>query len=169
MTNRNTKDEWIAVIEQAEKGIPSTSTEYKAPGLGSEEFAKSIDHTLLKLESTQSQIDELCEEARRHNFKVNSCSPSWLSNLPGPTNQVRGIWSACRDCSPNNILPSPILSQPYGLAQLCFERLSHNHAPSQNRLTIFHPVSMRTTQLRKSRSTQSLRLFRSRSLRGRLP
>ena len=76
MTNRNTKDDWIAVIEQAEKGIPSNFTEYKAPVLGSEEFAKSIDHTLLKLESTQSQIDELCEEARRHNFKVNLCSLS---------------------------------------------------------------------------------------------
>ena len=76
MTNRNTKNEWIAVIEQAEKGISSTFAEYKAPGLESEEFAKSIDHTLLKLESTQSQIDELCEEARRHNFKVNLCSLS---------------------------------------------------------------------------------------------
>ena len=81
MTNRNTKDEWLAVIEQADKGTPSSFTEYKAPEPASEEFAKSIDHTLLKLESTQSQIDELCEEARRHNFKVNLCSPSWLSKV----------------------------------------------------------------------------------------
>ena len=70
MTSRNTKDEWIAVIEQAEKGVPSMFPEYKAPGLGSEDFAKSIDHTLLKLEAKQSQIDELCDEAKRHNFKV---------------------------------------------------------------------------------------------------
>ena len=90
MTNRNTQDEWLAVIEQAEKGIPSSFTEYKVPGPGSEEFAKSIDHTLLKLESTQSQIDELCEEARRHNFKVNLCSSSWISNVPGAHKSSKG-------------------------------------------------------------------------------
>ena len=72
--NRNTKDEWLAIIEQAEKGIPSTFTQYKAPELGSEDFAKSIDHTLLKLETTKSQIDELCDEAKKHNFKVNEYS-----------------------------------------------------------------------------------------------
>ena len=70
MTARNTKDEWLTAIELAEKGIPSTFMEYKAPGLGSEEFAKSIDHTLLKLDATRPQIDELCAEAKKHNFKV---------------------------------------------------------------------------------------------------
>lgn len=70
MAARNTTEEWFTSIEQAEKGIPSTFPEYKAPGLGSEEFSQSIDHTLLKLEATQAQIDGLCEEARNNNFKV---------------------------------------------------------------------------------------------------
>lgn len=69
MTTRNTKEEWLSVIEQAQKGIPSTFTEYKAPGLGTLGFAKSIDHTLLKLDTKSSQIDTLCEEARHHDFK----------------------------------------------------------------------------------------------------
>lgn len=118
MTNRYTKDEWLAVIEQAEKGIPSTFAEYKAPGLGSEEFAKSIDHTLLKPESTQSQIDELCEEARRHNFKVNPYSPSWLFKMPGAHKSSKGLWSACYDCNISDGLRSPTLSQLYDVAPL---------------------------------------------------
>ena len=74
MTSRNTNDEWISIIERAENGVPSTFTEYKSPGLGTEEFAKSIDHTLLKLDAKQSQIDELCDEAKKHNFKVGAIS-----------------------------------------------------------------------------------------------
>ena len=70
MATRNTKKEWLDVIEQTQKGIPSTFNEYKAPGLGTLGFAKSIDHTLLKLDTKSSQIDTLCEEARHHEFKV---------------------------------------------------------------------------------------------------
>lgn len=70
MTNGNTNEEWLKVIEKAEKGLPTNFTEYKAPGLGTPEFAKCIDHTLLKLDATKNQIGELCEEARKHNFKV---------------------------------------------------------------------------------------------------
>lgn len=70
MTSGHTYDEWLTILEQAENGISSTSQEYKAPGPETEDFAKSIDHTLLKLEATQSQVDALCEEARKHNFKV---------------------------------------------------------------------------------------------------
>lgn len=40
--------------------------------MGSEDFAKAIDHTLLKLDATAEQIDGLCEEARRFNFKVSN-------------------------------------------------------------------------------------------------
>ena len=70
MTEGNTQDEWLNLIEQAEQGVPSTFTEYKVPGLGTQGFAKSIDHTLLKLETTESQIDVLCEEAKKYDFKV---------------------------------------------------------------------------------------------------
>lgn len=70
MTTRNTKNEWLKVIEQAQKGLPSRFPDYEAPGLGTDEFAKSIDHTLLKLETKSSQVDDLCEEAKHHHFKV---------------------------------------------------------------------------------------------------
>ena len=72
MTTRNTQEEWLAIIERADKAVPSTFTEYKAPGLGTVEFAKCIDHTLLKLDATTSQITELCREAREHDFKVSA-------------------------------------------------------------------------------------------------
>ena len=70
MTTRYTQDEWLAIINEAERNLPSKPIEYKAPILGTEDFAKSIDHTLLKLGATEEQIDLLCEEANRYNFKV---------------------------------------------------------------------------------------------------
>ena len=70
MTTRYTEEEWISIIDQANRNLPQQSLEYKAPTLGTEAFAKSIDHTLLKLDTTEEQIDTLCEEARRHDFKV---------------------------------------------------------------------------------------------------
>lgn len=70
MTNRYTHDEWLAIIDRAKDCFQSISVDYKAPSIGTEAFAKSIDHTLLKLDATKEHIDKLCEEARRHNFKV---------------------------------------------------------------------------------------------------
>lgn len=70
MTTRYTDDEWETIINQAERNLPSTPVEYKAPNLGSEEFAKTIDHTILKLDATKEQVDAICEEARRFHFKV---------------------------------------------------------------------------------------------------
>ena len=70
MTPHHTNEEWLNIVEQAEKGNSGTFAEYNSPGLQTEAFAKSIDHTLLKLEATESQIDALCEEARKYNFKV---------------------------------------------------------------------------------------------------
>ena len=70
MTTRYTDDEWETIIDKAELNLPSTPVEYKAPNLGSEEFAKTIDHTILKLDATKEQVDAVCEEARRFHFKV---------------------------------------------------------------------------------------------------
>jgi len=33
-------------------------------------FAQTIDHTLLKPDATEAQVDGLCDEARRFGFKV---------------------------------------------------------------------------------------------------
>lgn len=71
MTTRYTQDEWLDIIDRAQKSMPGTTIhQYKAPNIGTKEFAKTIDHTLLKLDATREQIDKLCEEAKFHDFKV---------------------------------------------------------------------------------------------------
>ena len=70
MTTTHTQNEWLAIFDQAEHDLPKSTSEYKAPSLGTAAFAQTIDHTLLKLEATGEQIDALCEEAKRYNFKV---------------------------------------------------------------------------------------------------
>lgn len=72
MTTRYTQAEWRTIINEAEKDVPSSFLEYKAPVLGTPDFANCIDHTLLKLDANKDQIDELCEEAKRHQFRVGS-------------------------------------------------------------------------------------------------
>ena len=70
MTTRYTQDEWLAIFDHAGQNLSSVPIEYKAPSVGTATFAKTIDHTLLKLEATGEQVDALCKEAKRHNFKV---------------------------------------------------------------------------------------------------
>ena len=70
MTTRYTQDEWLAIFDTAERNLSDARVDYKAPSVGTAAFAKTIDHTLLKLEATEKQVDTLCEEAIRHNFKV---------------------------------------------------------------------------------------------------
>ena len=70
MTTRFTQEEWLQVIEEAEKALPTSFTQYKAPLLGSKEFSRRIDHTLLKVDATKEQIDQLCQEALRDGFHV---------------------------------------------------------------------------------------------------
>ena len=73
MTTRYTQEEWLQVIKNAEQALPATNVQYKAPLLGSEDFSRRIDHTLLKSEATKEQIDQICQEAMRDSFYVSSC------------------------------------------------------------------------------------------------
>jgi deoxyribose-phosphate aldolase len=41
-------------------------------------IADFIDHTLLKAESTQSEVEKLCDEAREHRFAAVCVNPSWV-------------------------------------------------------------------------------------------
>src|SRR5699024_4778679 len=41
-------------------------------------LAKMIDHTLLKPDSTQEQIIELCEEAKAYHFATVFIQPTWV-------------------------------------------------------------------------------------------
>ena len=43
------------------------------------EIAKMIDHTILKANATQSDIEKLCEEAKKYNFASVCVNPYWVS------------------------------------------------------------------------------------------
>lgn len=64
------QEEWTQVINRAFGSLPSTYQSHVTPETGSAEVANLIDHTLLKTDATPQQIDKLCEEARRFQFKV---------------------------------------------------------------------------------------------------
>ena len=42
------------------------------------ELAKMIDHTILKANATQSDIEKLCEEAKKYNFASICVNPYWV-------------------------------------------------------------------------------------------
>ncbi|MGA2481263.1 MAG: 2-deoxyribose-5-phosphate aldolase, partial [Spirochaetia bacterium] len=44
------------------------------------EHAKYIDHTLLKPEATEEQVNKLCEEAARHHFYSVCVNSSWAEH-----------------------------------------------------------------------------------------
>ncbi|MCJ1422049.1 hypothetical protein MMC32_008418 [Xylographa parallela] len=64
-----TQEEWVMIIDNITRNLPDTYQTYQAPKAGTVEFAKYIDHTLLKLDATEEQIDQLCQEAKEYNFK----------------------------------------------------------------------------------------------------
>ena len=72
MTNRYTNAEWASIISETERDLVVPKTPYACPEVGSLTFMKTMDHTLLKLDSKESQIDELCAEARVDRFAVRS-------------------------------------------------------------------------------------------------
>lgn len=53
---------------QLEISAPASSHEAPAPGTPA--FAKTIDHTLLKVDADEEGISKICGEARAYNFKV---------------------------------------------------------------------------------------------------
>lgn len=70
MTARFTNAEWTAIIQQTEKDLAISQEPYPCPEIGSPDFMKTIDHTLLKLEARSAQFDDLCAEARVDGFAV---------------------------------------------------------------------------------------------------
>ncbi|KAL2054183.1 hypothetical protein ABVK25_005722 [Lepraria finkii] len=81
MTTRYTDEEWLDHINQAEKDLPNTPVIFKVPDVGTEAFAKTIDHTLLKLDATKEQIDAICEEATRFDFKSVCVRLKWVDRV----------------------------------------------------------------------------------------
>lgn len=75
MTDRYTNEEWAKQIAETQKKVDVGGEKSKdGPGVIStevmKELAQTIDHTILKLDATNAQIDALCSEARTEGFKV---------------------------------------------------------------------------------------------------
>lgn len=52
-------------------------------------IASIIDHTLLKADATKSDVEKVCDEAKKYNFKsvcVNSCYTEFVSKQLAGTN-----------------------------------------------------------------------------------
>ncbi|KAF2003803.1 aldolase [Amniculicola lignicola CBS 123094] len=91
MTDRYTNAEWAKqiaeTVERVQGNLERGARKYECPAVASKEFAKTIDHTVLKLDAKEGQIDALCSEARTEGFKsvcvrlnyVSRC----VSNLKG--------------------------------------------------------------------------------------
>lgn len=72
-----TNEVWKALVEKkVTEVLADTSTTDYAPGITSadENFARTIDHTLLKPDATPSQINQLCDEAIKYGFRVKPLS-----------------------------------------------------------------------------------------------
>lgn len=68
----STDADWQKLAEeiQAKLVIDEDAGKEVVSKLTCESLAKTIDHTLLKLDATEAQIDALCEEAKREKFAV---------------------------------------------------------------------------------------------------
>jgi deoxyribose-phosphate aldolase len=67
----------LMVAEGAERfGLQAFSPD--GPASYSRELARRIDHTLLKADASQEQIEKLCGEARRHSFATVCVNPYWV-------------------------------------------------------------------------------------------
>ena len=67
------QEQWGGLLEQAERDLASSTANpqgNQTARLDSTAIARSIDHTLLKLDATGAQIDDLCAEAKGYSFKV---------------------------------------------------------------------------------------------------
>jgi hypothetical protein len=68
-TTRYTETEWRAIISDVARELQVYEQDY-CPDIDRIDIARTIDHTLLKLDANPKQIDELCAEARVANFAV---------------------------------------------------------------------------------------------------
>lgn len=107
MTDRYTNEEWAAQIAETQKAVlkevesgERAEKVYEGPEMrnGSEalkELAKTVDHTVLKLDATSAQIDSLCSEARTEDFKSVCVRLNWVqrcaTNLKGSSVVVAAV------------------------------------------------------------------------------
>ncbi|THY99399.1 deoxyribose-phosphate aldolase [Aureobasidium pullulans] len=86
MTTRYTPQEWRAIISEVARELEVYEQDY-CPDISKIDIARTIDHTLLKLDASPRQIDELCGEARIANFASVCVRPNYVAqahaNLKG--------------------------------------------------------------------------------------
>ncbi|CAE7206868.1 hypothetical protein HRS9139_06103 [Pyrenophora teres f. teres] len=99
MTDRYTNEEWKAQIDETIKNVlkevdsgARAKKVYEGPSMRNGEealkqLAKTVDHTVLKLDATSTVIDGLCSEARTEGFKSVCVRLNWvqrcITNLKG--------------------------------------------------------------------------------------
>ncbi|KAL6712479.1 hypothetical protein ACN47E_000356 [Coniothyrium glycines] len=99
MTDRYTNEEWNALIQETVKNVMEEVDSgerakklYDGPRMRNgvealKKLAKTVDHTVLKLDATSKAIDGLCSEARTEDFKSVCVRLNWVqrcvSNLKG--------------------------------------------------------------------------------------
>ncbi|MCJ1474532.1 hypothetical protein MMC13_003190 [Lambiella insularis] len=62
-----THEEWVSTVDQTVRKLPKAYKTFSHPR---HKTARYIDHTLLKLDATEDQIDRLCDEAKEYSFKA---------------------------------------------------------------------------------------------------
>ena len=67
-----------SAIERATGHLRHDQNEYQSPIRSLRELAQTIDHTLLKIDANEAQIDLLCEEAKRYNFRSVCVRSQWV-------------------------------------------------------------------------------------------
>ena len=81
LTERIVK-EVIARLQSSQAGTGSTQGSATLSGetILASDLAQYIDHTLLKPEATEEQIDKLCDEAAKHHFYSVCVNSSWAEH-----------------------------------------------------------------------------------------
>jgi len=78
MAKISNSDESSSSVATMEKKA-STNTNLNHQVITGPQIARMIDHTLLKPDSTDQQIIQLCEEAKQYNFATVCVNPYWVS------------------------------------------------------------------------------------------
>ena len=107
MDPSRTQAEWQAIFKDARKDAtvePTGSTISERPSLSEvSTLREKIDHTLLKLDASEPQIDALCDEAILYAFKVCGLMQvfplSALSLLGVPRSSKSVLRSSIKDSS----------------------------------------------------------------------
>lgn len=74
-----TDEQWAAKIDSIAAKVKGTGTDsIPLAELDAKALAGYIDHTILKLDATEEQVDLLCEEAKKWGFAVSPIGSVYL-------------------------------------------------------------------------------------------